>query len=154
MKHPIRLAAIPALLPVLLLSSTARAQWVFVARKALGKIQTMSQKEKTGSPGYSVAEVVLSGNAEKVYATTVKTVQSSSKGRLTQQDPATHTLEFTAEGQVFGLRVSQVDSKAVHILIATAVSPGQPDATSTVVDATLRICKEMGAVCEVVKSTR
>jgi hypothetical protein len=151
MKHLVRIAAVPALLSMLLVPSAARAQWVFVARKALGKIQTMSQKEKTGSPGYSVAEVVLSGNAEKVYAAALKAAQSSPKARLTQQDAKTHTLEFTAEGQVFGLRVSQVDSKAVHILIASAVPPGQPDATSAVVDATLRICKEMGAVCEVAK---
>lgn len=151
MKHPIRLAAIPALLSVLLLSSTARAQWVFVARKALGKIQTMSQKEKTGSPGYSVAEVVLSGNAEKVYATALKTVEAAPRARLTKQDAGSRTLEFVVEKQVVGLRVSQVDSKAVHILVASAVSPGEPDATSAVVDATLRICKEVGAVCEVVK---
>ncbi len=151
MRHLVRLAAVPALLSTLLLPSAARAQWVFVARKALGKIQTMSQKEKTGSAGYSVAEVVLSGSAENVYATALTAVQSSPKARVTQQDVKARTLEFTAEGQVFGLRVSQVDSKAVHILIATTVSPGQPDATSAVVDATLRICKEMGVACEVVK---
>ncbi len=151
MKRALGITAVPAFLSILMLSSTAEAQWVFVARKALGKIQTMSQKEKTGSAGYSVAEVVLSGDAEKVYATALKSVQSSPKARVTQQDAKTRTLEFTTEGQVFGLRVSQVDSKAVHILIATAVSPGEPDATSAVVDATLRVCKEMNAVCEVVK---
>ena len=151
MKPSNRLAVALALLSALLLPSAARAQWVFVARKALGKIQTMTQKEKTGAPGYSAATVILEGNAEKVFATALKTAGSSPKAKLTQQDPAARTLEFTADGQVCGLRVSQVDSKKVQILIVSAAAPGKPDATPAVVEATLRVCKEMGAVCEVVK---
>jgi hypothetical protein len=143
--------AILAFAGAFLLPSAARAQWVFVARKALGKIQTMSQKENTGTPGYSVATVILEGNADKVFATALKTAQSSPKAKLTQQDLATRTLEFTADGQVCGLRVSQVDSKKVQILIASAASPGKPDATPAVVEATLRVCKEIGAVCEEVR---
>lgn len=151
MRYPNRTALALALLIAILVPSTAPAQWVFVARKALGKIQTLTQKESTGAPGYSVATVILEGRAERVYAAALKAVESSPKGRLTKQDPATHTLEFVAAGQVAGLRVSQVDSKKVQILIASAVSPGKPDATPAVVEATLRICKEMGAVCEEVK---
>ena len=151
MRSPSRPAVALALLALFLVPASARAQWVFVARKALGKIQTMTQKESTGAPGYSVATVILEGKAEKVYAAALKTAQSAPNARLTQQDPATHTLEFVAGGQVSGLRVSQVDSKKVQILIASAVSPGKPDATPAAVAATLRICKEMGAVCEEVK---
>ena len=151
MRFPNRLAVASALLSALLLPSSARAQWVFVARKAVGKIQTLTQKENTGAPGYSVATVILEGKADKVWATALKSAQSALNARLTQQDPAAYTLEFVAAGQVAGLRVSQVDSKKVQILIASAVSPGKPDATPAVVEATLRVCKEMGAVCEVVK---
>jgi hypothetical protein len=143
--------AILAFAGALLLPSAARAQWVFVARKALGKIQTMSQKENTGTPGYSVATVILEGNADKVFATAVKSAESAPKARLTHQDPAAHTLEFIVGGQVAGLRVSQVDSEKVQILIVSAASPGKPDATPAVVEATLRVCKEMGAVCEEVR---
>ncbi|MFI5181413.1 MAG: hypothetical protein ACHQPI_08495 [Thermoanaerobaculia bacterium] len=151
MGHPNRIPLALALLSALLLPATAHAQWVFVARKALGKIETMTQKENTGAPGYSVATVILSGSADKVYATALKTAQASPKARLTQQDPEKHTLEFIVSGQVAGLRVSQVDSKKVQILIASAVAPGQPDMTSAVVEATLRVCKELGVACEVAK---
>ena len=151
MRFPYRLALALVFLSAFLAPATAPAQWVFVARKALGKIQSMSQKESTGAPGYSVATVILTGKAVKVYATALKSVESSPKGRLTKQDLVTHTLEFAVEKQVFGLRVSQVDSQKVQILIASAVSPGKPDATPAAVAATLRICKEMGAVCEEVK---
>ncbi len=151
MKSLRRHAPALALLAVLLVPSAAPAQWVFVARKALGKIQTMTQKEKTGAPGYSVATVILSGDAGKVYGTAVTVCQASPNAKLTQQDPATRTLEFAVGSQVVGLRVSQVDSKKVQLLFASAAPPGQTDATPAVVDATLRICKEMGAACEVVK---
>jgi len=151
MRSPYRPALALALLAIFLLPLTASAQWVFVARKALGKIQTMSQKEKTGAPGYSVATVILTGQADKVYAIALKSAESSPKARLTHQDPATHTLEFAVGDQIAGLRVSQVDSQKVQILIASAASPGRPDATPAAVEATLRICKEMGAACELVK---
>ncbi len=151
MRFPNRLPLALALVSVILVPLSARAQWVFVARKAIGKIQTMSQKENTGAPGYSVATVILEGNADKAFATALKTVQASPNARLTQQDPATHTLEFAAAGTVAGLRVSQVDAKKVQILIASAVSSGRLDATQAVVDATLRVCKEMGVACQVVK---
>lgn len=148
MKGLVRVASLMAVLSILLAASAAQAQWVFVARKAVGKIKTMTQKENAGSPGYSVAEVILSGSADRVYAVALKSVQASTKAHLTSQDDASRTLEFVAEGQVFGLRVSQVDSRAVHILIASTVVVGKPDQTQAVVDATLRICKEMGATCE------
>ena len=44
-----------------------------------------------------------------------------------------------------------MDSQSFQTLIASAVSPGKPDVTPAVVAETLRVCKEMGAVCEVVK---
>ncbi len=150
MRTPSRLALALVLVSAFFIPGAARAQWVFVARKAVGKIQTLTQKESTGTPGYSVATVILEGKADKVWATALKAAESAPNARLTQQDPAARTLEFVAGGQVAGLRVSQVDSKKVQILIASAVSPGKPDATPAVVEATLRICKEMGAVCEVV----
>jgi len=148
---PVRVAGLFTLLSILLLASAAQAQWVFVARKAVGKIKTMTQKANTGSPGYSVAEVILSGDADRVYAVALKAAQASARARLTEQDDVNRTLEFVAEGQVFGLRVSQVDSKAVHILVASTVAAGKPDQISAVVDATMRICQEMGATCERVK---
>jgi hypothetical protein len=131
--------------------AAAHAQWVYVARKAVGKVESLTQKESTGAPGYSVATVILAGDADKVFAVALRTVQASGKARLTQQDAARRTLEFAADGQVTGLRVSQVDSKKVQILLASSAPPGGSDAPPAVVSATLRVCKEMGAVCEVVR---
>lgn len=150
MRFPMRLAVGAALAAVLLLSTGLHAQWVYVGRKALGKIQSMTQKEKTGAPGYSVATVVLEGSADRVYSAAVKAAETSPRARLAQQDAPRRTLEFVVDGQVVGLKVSQVDSKKVHILIASTILPDKTDATPAAVEATLRICKEMGAACSVV----
>lgn len=150
MRFPIRLAVGAALAAVLFASMGLHAQWVYVGRKALGKVQSLTQKEKTGAPGYSVATVVLEGSADRVYATAVKAAETSPRARLTQQDAPKRTLEFVVDGQVVGLKVSQVDSKKVQVLIASTILPDKTDATPATVEATLRICKEMGAVCNVV----
>jgi len=152
-RHTLRRAVVlaPIAVAALLLASPARGQWVTLGRKALGKIQTMTQTEKTGAPGYSVATVVLAGAADKVFSTALKTVQGAPKVKLTHQDAAKLTLEFTDGKQVYGLRVSQVDSKLVQVLIVSSVPPDGTDAVPAVVAATLRVCKEVGVGCEVVK---
>lgn len=136
---------------VTLSSQVADAQWITLGRKALGKVKEMTQSEKTDGPGYSVATVLVAGEAEKVWATALKTIQSSPKLRLTKQDPAKLTLEFADGKQVVGLEVSQVDEKIVHLLIASVAAPGKPDETSVVASAALRVCKEAGGECSLAK---
>ena len=48
---------------VLLAVSEVSAQWVFVARKALGRIERMTQPPTSGVPSYDVATVVIEGMA-------------------------------------------------------------------------------------------
>lgn len=136
----------------MLAAPAADAQWITLGRKALGKVREMSQSEKTDGPGYSVATVLVAGEVEKVYATALKTVQSSPRLRLTKQVPEKHTLEFADGTQIVGLEVSQVDEKVVHLLIASVTTPGRPDETSIAAAAALRICKEMGGNCSLAKS--
>lgn len=146
-----RFALLLATLVAASVAPVASAQWVTIGRKALGKIQTMTQKESTGTPGYSVATVVLPGSVDKVYAKALKTAQDSPKAKLTHQDAKQGTFEVTDGKQVIGLQVAPVDGKLVQILIASSVAPGTPDAVPAVVAATLRVCKEVGVACEVVK---
>lgn len=153
MKFPLRRAAVLSALCLAALGAAtpASAQWVTIGRKALGKIQTMTQKENTGAAGYSVATVVLPGAVDKVFAAALKTVQESTRVKLTHQDPKQATLEFSDGKQVLGLRIAQVDAKLVQVLIASSVPAGGADVVPAAVAATLRVCKEAGVACEVVK---
>ena len=147
----VRVPAALLVAALLAAGSVAHAQWITIGRKALGKVRELTQSEKTGAPGYSVATVLIAGAADKVFATALKTVQSNPKLRLTKQDPAKGTLEFADGAQVVGLEISQVDEKTVHLLIASVATPGKPDETSAVAQAALRICREMGGDCSLAK---
>jgi len=84
----------------ILLSGVANAQWVFVGRKALGKIKQITGEATEGASsqpadasknvpqqGYDAATVILEAPADKVYSTTVRVLQankeSGSAGRMT-----------------------------------------------------------------------
>jgi hypothetical protein len=139
------------LLSGLLAAPRVEGQWITLGRKALGKVKEMTQSEKTGGPGYSVATVLIAGAADKVFATAVRTVQANPKLRLTKQDAGKGSLEFADGKQVVGLAVSQVDEKTVHLLIASTATPGAPDETSAVAQAALRICRDAGTECSLAK---
>jgi hypothetical protein len=132
-------------------TGTAHAQWVFVARKALGKIEQMRQAESKGSPRYDVATVVIEGTADKVYGTAIKTIQAKDKLRITRQDPAQRIIDFTDGTQSAGLMISQVNDTVVHLLIASVILPEKPSETSLVLSGVLRVCEAMGAICTVEK---
>jgi hypothetical protein len=134
-----------------LAAQVADAQWITLGRKALGKVKEMTQSEKTDGPGYSVATVLVAGQADKVYAKALDSVRSNPKLRLTKQTPEKLSLEFADGKQVVGLEISQVDEKTVHLLVASVATPGKPDETSAVASAALRICKDAGAECSLVK---
>jgi hypothetical protein len=123
--------------------------WVMVGRRAVGRIQHMTQSETNGGPGYDVATVVLKADPDKVYATALKAVQASTQVRLTVQDAQQRRLEFTDGKQTAGLRVSGVDGQLAQLLITSVRLPNQTSATSLVLTGVMRVCKDMGVECSV-----
>lgn len=148
-----RTVGLAALLAVswTLAAPRVEAQWIMIGRKALGKVKELTQSEKTGEPGYSVATVSVKAPAEKVFAAALKTVQSNPKLRLTKSLPDSYALEFADGKKVAGLTVSQVDEEVSQILIASTTKAGEENETSLAVSATLRICKEMGVECSLAR---
>lgn len=126
-------------------TSVTNAQWVFVARKALGIIEQMTQPQTNGSPGYDMATVVIEGKADKVYDIAIKAIQKAQNLRITRKDPTQRIIDFTDSKMSAGLKISQVNDTVVHLLVASAVMPDQPSGTSLVLPGVIRVCKEMGA---------
>ena len=60
----------------------AEAQWVFVARKALGRIHQMTEGPQNGRPGYDFATVILDAPADKVFATALETARKNTSVRI------------------------------------------------------------------------
>jgi hypothetical protein len=123
MNHSKSTVTILVAIIVLLGVSEVSAQWVFVARKALGKIERMTQPKTDGAPGYDVATVIIEGKADKVYATAVKAIKANPKLSITRQDSTERIIDFSDGTHAAGLRVSQVNDKVVQLLVASVNMP-------------------------------
>jgi len=128
--------------------SSVEAQWVMAARAAKNRVQQMTQK--SGNGGYDVAIVLLEAAPVAVYEKTVKSLQSHPEITITKNDGKTGRIEIRKGQQVAGFQISPLGDKLTQLVIASSVSEGSdPSATSLVVDAVLRVCKEVDVKCTV-----
>ena len=75
------------------ISAVAEAQWVFIARKAMGKINQMQ------SENADVAAVILEAKADNVYKKALSTVQGKGNLKILGKDDAERTFGFAAGQQ-------------------------------------------------------
>ena len=128
----------------------ADAQWVFVARKALGRIQHMREEsQQAGRPGYDFATVILDAPADKVFATALEMARKNTAVRVLMQDPGQRRLQVAEGDRTATLNVVPFSDDVSQLLIAGQAGPGEDSTASRVVQAVLRVCKEMNKHCEV-----
>ena len=128
--------------------SSVQAQWVMAAHAAKNRIQQMTQKSESG--GYDVAMVLLEAAPAAVYNKTVKSLESHPEVTITKNDGKTGRIEIRKGKQVAGFQILPLGDKLTQLVIASSVSEGgEPSATSMVVDALLRVCKEVDVKCTV-----
>lgn len=132
---------------VVLASSWAHAQWVFVARKALQVIHSVAGELQSAGQGSTVdaATVLLEANADKVYAVAVQLLRENPDVRVLSQDAPTRAIAFSAGEHSVSMRVSRLDDTLSQILIAGTA--GQAGGTSFVVEKLLRVCHRMSVEC-------
>jgi len=136
-----------AALFLVLSTSSLEAQWVMVARAAKNRIQRMTQK--SGSEGYDVATVILEAAPVRVYEKALKTLKAHPEITITQDEKA-GKIQFRKGQQVAGLQISQLGDNLTQLVIASSISTTpQPSTTSLVLDAVLRVCKEVNVECTV-----
>ncbi len=124
------------------------AQWVMAARAAKNRIQRMTQK--SGSGGYDVATVILEAAPQRVYDKALKTLKAHPDVAITQDDSKEGKIQFHKGQQVAGLQISQLGDNLTQLVIASSLGTStQPSTTSLVLDAVLRVCKEVNVECTV-----
>lgn len=137
-----------AALLLILGATSLEAQWVMAARAARNRIQRMTQK--SGSGGYDVATVILEAAPDRVYDKALKTLKAHPDITITQDDSKKGKIQFRKSQQLAGLQISQLGDNLTQLVIASSVSPrAQPSTTSLVLDAVLRVCKEVNVQCTV-----
>jgi hypothetical protein len=134
----------------LLPAGPADAQWVFVARKALGRIEQMREgQQSNGRPGYDFATVLLDAPADKVYATALEVARKNAAVRVVMQDPAQRRFQIAEGDRTATFNVVHFNDEVSQIMIAGHAGPGEDSTTTRVVQAILRVCKEMGKHCQI-----
>jgi hypothetical protein len=136
---------------VVALSAVIDAQAaIFVARRVLGRVETMSQQstQKDGA-GYDSAAVMLEAPARQVYATALNALRrAQAQGiSITGEDDNDLMVQFTNGKQIAGMKISQLGEKLSHMLITSAHTGSQPNAAALVSDSVLRVCREMNVEC-------
>jgi len=143
------LSVLVGLAATMLPFAPADAQWVFVARKALGRIQHMREEsQEAGRPGYDFATVILDAPADKVFATALEMARKNTAVRVLMQDPGQRRLQVAEGDRTATLNVVPFNEDVSQLLIAGQAGPGEDSTASRVVQAVLRVCKEMNKRCE------
>ncbi len=149
-----RLISVVLAVTLLVIASGTSAQWVFVAKKALGHIERMNHPAANGAVGYDVATVVIQGRPDNVYSAALRAISARPKLAILRQDPMERTIDFNDGTHVIGLRVSTVNESVVNLFVVTAVTDERDDTESLAVAGVLRVCKELGANCSLAKEPK
>jgi hypothetical protein len=137
---------------LLALCGSAAAQWVFLARQAIGRVEQMQQSSAQAAGGagasYDVAAVIVDVAPAKVFDTVKTMLGKNSEVKVTRSDDARRSVEFTDGRQIGGIQVTQLGDNLSQLMVSTA-HPGIPaSTTSTIVERILNVCKELGVSCQ------
>lgn len=130
----------------------AAAQWVFLARQAIGRVEQMQQASQASanSPGaaYDVATVIVEVEPDKVYGAVLQRLNRNTDVKVTHTDAAKRSVEFTDGRQIGGIQVSALGDKLSQLLVSTAHPGVAKSTTSTIVDRVIAVCDELGVSCQ------
>jgi hypothetical protein len=144
----------------LLTSSIAEAQWVLLARRVVGRVQSMSQTTKDGTSTFDTAAVILDVPVEKVYATlksSLERAQATQGITITLEDDAQRYVAFSKGEQSVAIQLAMLGDNLTHLMVSSArpaadtgtgaMNGNEPPPTVIIVDKILAVCKEMNVEC-------
>ena len=92
-------------------ASRPTTPWGLLARRAVGRVEQMSQVEKGEQPGFDMATVILNADAAKVYATTIGMLRKSQVVHIVAEDAAHRTVEFSNGQRSAGITVTDLGTR-------------------------------------------
>jgi hypothetical protein len=131
-------------------SGVAAAQWVFLARHAIGRVEQMSQAPATpgSGAGYDVATVIVEVAPDKVFDVVKRRLAQSTGVRLTKTDDSRRSVEFTDGSRIGGIQVNPLGDNLAQLLVSTAHPGTAASPTSTLVQRILDVCRDLGVSCQ------
>ena len=135
----------------LLSAAVCHGQAVFLARKALGAVQHLTNSVNGSGSGAAqqqeVGSVLLETDANKVYATALRIIQGNPKFQIIARDDVSKKIDFTDSKREAVIRVSQLQDNIAQILVSSVSTSGKKEDPSFVVNGILQVCKEMNVQC-------
>ena len=145
-RSPLRTSTLAVGLLCTLASSFADAQWVLLARRAVGRIEQMQQSTPQSGEVVDTATVIIDAPADRVYAVVGQRLRTAQNVSVTRTDDANRTLEFSNGKQIASMHVSVLGDTLAQLLVSAAGA--QPSPMPALVDHILAACKELDVECE------
>jgi hypothetical protein len=131
-----------------LASSIAEAQWVLLARRAVGRVEQMSQSTPGNGATYDAASVIIDAPADKVFAVVAKRIKSAPGIVVARGDEVNRSLDFSRGAQSASIRVSALGDALAQLMVTSANAGNGPSPMPELVDHILAACKELNVECE------
>ena len=132
----------------LLLTTAVQAQWVLAAHAAKNQITRLTQR--SGSGGFDVATVVIDADPSKVYDRTLERLKTHPELTITKEDKQMGIINIQKGQQVLSFQVNALGDKVTQMIVASGVGKSkEPDQTSAVVVAIIKVCTEFSITCTV-----
>ncbi len=144
-----KIALVGILLLTVLPLASAEAQWVFLARKAAGRIHHMAEGQQGNRPGYDFASVILEAPAAKVFAVALDHARKNTALHMIMVDAAQHRLQVAEGDRTATLHVVALSDEVSQLYVAGTAGPHETPTTSRVIAAVMRVCGEMHKSCSV-----
>ena len=141
---------VPLVLAALvLLPAAAEAQWVMLARRAIGRIQQVQQMPPNQDVGADVASVAIRVPAQRVYAQVLATIRGNPGLRLLSQDDANARLEVSNGDRDATVTVTPLGDALSQLLVGSTFRRGEAPEASRVVAHILQVCGQLKVACSV-----
>ena len=135
---------------------SAEAQWIFVAHRAMNRIQQVTQ-DQDGGQGQNaaapqrvtqVATVILDVPAKRVFEVATNATNRNQNVTVISNDPASMTIKVKEGDQSATLAVSALNKNVSQLMIVGSAPAGENPQTSRIVNAAMNLCNDMGKKCE------
>lgn len=130
------------------MSSVADAQALFLARRAVGRIEQMAQSAPSSGASYDIATVIVEVAPDKVFATIKRLLAQNTAVHVTRSDDIRRSIEFTDGTQIGGIQVNPLNDNLAQLMVSTAHPGIATSTTSIIVTRILNVCRELNVVCQ------
>jgi len=134
-------------LALIVWADIAQAQWVLLARRAIGRVEQMSQTSQDGKTTYDTATVMVDVPVDRVYDTMQRSVRAAQGITITNEDPAARRIQFTNGTQIAGIQAISFGDNLTQLIVSSAHSNAPNPPTSIIVERIIATCKDMNVEC-------